>query len=273
MGEKSCSCTCCGWGGRSWGGACCGGRGGDGCAAAPGSVSSVHTPTLPNTPTPKKVQPQVQAKITRFLHPCPPPPQEITAKHHTTRQEVAQPGLAGRVHPKFTATPTKFITEMVKNAPSEPLAKALAQAQGGGGDSAAGGVVPGGDVRPPPSPASAAGGSVGLVPPPAPLQLRESTWCPSATGKALGFTQAGDTLPLTQILPLAKAQGPTQSLSMVGGKAEERETEIEHSPLSTPDRSTVEVQLEITENEKFREGTRERVDLTVPQLSETKKHA
>ena len=116
---------------------------------------------------------------------------------------------------------------MVKNAPSEPLAKALAQAQGGGGDSAAGGVVPGGVVRPLPSPAPAAGGSLGLVPPPAPLQVRESTWCPSATARALGFIKAGDTLPLTQILPLAKAQGPTQSLSMVEGKEEEREREIE----------------------------------------------
>ena len=168
---------------------------------------------------------------------------------------------------------------MVKNAPSEPLAKALAQAQGGGRDSANGGIVPGGAVGPPPSPGSAAWGSSGLLPPPAPSQLRESTWCPSATGKALGFTQAGDTLPLTHIqtvvtptskhqitpppqnLPHAKAQGPTPSLSMVGGQEEELEREFssvqfsnvqfisdqpssvqlerEHSPLSTPDTAGV----------------------------------
>ena len=198
--------------------------------AALSPVSSVHTPILPKTPTPKKA-PLKQPKITLF-----PPPN--TASHHTARPEAAQPGLAGRVHPKFTATPTKFITEMVKNAPSEPLAKALAQAQGGGGDSAAGGVV-----RPLPSPAPAAGGSVGLVPPPASLQMRESTWCPSATANALGFIKVGDTLPPKcnpkckpklhvlptpahpQILPLAKAQGPAQSLSMVEGKEEERERE------------------------------------------------
>merc|ERR1711891_64723 len=251
-----------------------------------------------------------------FSPPQPPPPQEITATHHTTRQEVAQPGLAGRVQPKFTATLTKFITERVKPkesatpsasqnytfspplpspiCPPLPLAKALAKAQGGEGDSAPGGVVPGGVVCPLPPPAPAAGGSLGLVPPPASLQMLESTWCPSATVRAPGFIKVGDTLPpkcnpkckpklhvlptpaQPQILPLAKAQGPVQSLSMVEEKVEDREREIEQvkgaaTPGSGPGlggaaptgkQEKQELQSEITGNEKLREDKRVRVDLT-----------
>ena len=184
------------------------------------------------------------------------------------------------MHPKFTATITKFKTEMVKNAPSEPLAKALAQAQGGGRDST-GGVGPGGAVQPPPSPASATSKATELVPPPTPSQQQESTWCPThATGKALGFAQAGDTLPLThiqtvvtptskhqttpppQILPHAKAQGPTPSLSMVGGQEEERERENEHSPLSTPDRITIHQESKVRQpGDLEKQSAREPVDL------------
>ena len=210
--------------------------------AALGPVLSVHTPILPKTPTHKKA-PLKQPKITFFLPPLTP---KTTASHHTARPEAAQPGLAGRVHPKFTATTTKFKTEMVKNALSDPLAKALAQAQGGGRDST-GGVGPGGAVQPPPTPAPATSNPTQLVPPPTPSQQQDSTWClTQSTGEALGFAQASDTLPLThnqkvvtpafrhqatpptQDLPHAKAQGPTRivSLSMVEHEKErERERE------------------------------------------------
>ena len=114
-------------------------------------------------------------------------PEATTA--HTARPEAAQPGLAGRVHPKFTATITKFKTEMVKNAPSEPLAKALAQAQGGERDST-GEEGLRGAVQPPPTPASATSNPTQLEPPPTPSQQQESTWCPThTTDIALGFTK------------------------------------------------------------------------------------
>ena len=250
--------------------------------------SSVHTPILPKTPTPKKA-PLKQPKITPFLTPQ---TNEPTASHHTTRSEAAEPGLAGCVHPKFTATITKFKTEMVKIAPSEPLAKALAQAQGGERDSTGEEGLRGG-VQPPPSPTSATSNLTQLEPPPTPSQQQESTWCPThTTDIALGFTKAGDTLPLTHIqtvvtstskhqitpttqnLPHAKAQGPTPSLSMVGGQEEERgkefssvqsssdQLEVEHLPLSTPD-------LLISEKEKLKECKREKVDLTASQLRGT----